>query len=344
MTILAWLGILLCISQAAMFSGLNLAFFTLGRLELRIRAAKNDIDALRVLALREDANFLLVTILWGNVAVNVLLAMLSGSVLTGVGAFVFSTMVITIFGEIVPQACFSRHALRFSSFFAPVIRAYQIILYPVAKPTALFLDRVLGPEAIRYYREQDVRDFLQLHMDATESDIERIEGQGALNFLDLDDLPLREEGEPLDPDSIVRLPFEAGRPVFPRIARRLDEPFLHAVHMSGKKWIVLVDESDTPRRVLDSDEFIRDALFGQDPFDPHRHCHHALTVRDGGRTIGDIISRLTVKPDHCQDDVVDIDVILVWDREKRIITGADVLGRLLRGIVRNPLGEECRTA
>jgi metal transporter CNNM len=30
--------------------------------------------------------------------------------------------------------------------------------------------------------------------------------------------------------------------------------------------------------------------------------------------------------------VIDNDLILVWDSQKRIITGADLLGRLLRGI------------
>jgi len=36
---------------------------------------------------------------------------------------------------------------------------------------------------------------------------------------------------------------------------------------------------------------------------------------------------------HGSDDVIDNDLILVWGHEKRIITGADLLGRLLRGIV-----------
>ena len=73
MSLLAWIGIGLCISQSAMLSGLNLAFITMSRLELRIEAANNNRYARRVLSLREDANFLLVTILWGNSAVNVFL-------------------------------------------------------------------------------------------------------------------------------------------------------------------------------------------------------------------------------------------------------------------------------
>jgi CBS domain containing-hemolysin-like protein len=48
----------------------------------------------------------LATILWGNVGINVLLTMLSDSVLTGLGAFLFSTIAITVIGEITPQAYF----------------------------------------------------------------------------------------------------------------------------------------------------------------------------------------------------------------------------------------------
>lgn len=339
MNVLTWLGILFCITQSAILSGLNLAIFTVSKLELRLEVAKGNRLAQRILAMREDANFLLVTILWGNVGVNVLLAMLSDSTLAGVAAFVFSTVIITIFGEIFPQAFFSRRALRFGALFAPVLRCYQILLYPVAKPTALLLDRLVGPEAITYFKERDIRELIKLHMESSQSDIEKVEGLGALNFLALDDLPLRVEGEPLDPASIVRLPFEGSRPVFPAIDVDTRDPFLQSIHVSGKKWIVLVDDADEPRLVMDSDEFIRDALFNTGRFNPYRHCHRPIIVRSDTLAMGDIITRLNVKPDHCQDDVVDHDVILVWDEHKRVITGADVLGRLLRGIVRNPLDE-----
>ena len=57
-----------------------------------------------VLDLREDPNRVLTTILWGNVGINVLLALLSNSVMAGVQAFLFSTIVITFLGEIIPQA------------------------------------------------------------------------------------------------------------------------------------------------------------------------------------------------------------------------------------------------
>ena len=130
-----WLGIVFCLSQSAMFSGLNLAFFGLSRLQLEVEAETNP-KAQRVLKMREDSNFLLTTILWGNVGINVLLTLLSSSVLAGVLAFLFSTVAITFLGEIIPQAYFSRNALKMASLLGPVLRVYQFILYPVAKPSA----------------------------------------------------------------------------------------------------------------------------------------------------------------------------------------------------------------
>lgn len=72
--VFTWLVIAFCLSQSATFSGLNLAVFSLSRLRLEGAAADGSTAAKRVLALRQDANFTLATILWGNVAVNVLLA------------------------------------------------------------------------------------------------------------------------------------------------------------------------------------------------------------------------------------------------------------------------------
>ena len=103
-SLLVWVGIALCLVQSAIFAGLNLAIFSVSRLRLEVQAATGERDAVRVLGLRKESNFVLVTVLWGNVSINVLITLLSNSVLAGVGAFVFSTFVITFLGEIIPQA------------------------------------------------------------------------------------------------------------------------------------------------------------------------------------------------------------------------------------------------
>jgi metal transporter CNNM len=59
-----------------------------------------------------------------------------------------------------------------------------------------------------------------------------------------------------------------------------------------------------------------------------------VIVTDPRTPLGDAISRMSVTPERLGGDVIDHDVILIWGDKKRIITGADLLGRLLRGIAR----------
>jgi hypothetical protein len=332
MELVVWLGILFCISQSAMFSGLNLAFFSISRLRLEVEASKENRHAARVLELRKDSNFLLTTILWGNVGINVLLTLLSNSVLAGVMAFLFSTVIITLLGEIVPQAYFSRHALKAASLLSPALRAYQIILFPVAKPSAFVLDLWLGQESIPLFRERDFKELLKVHTDASQSDIDRMEGRGALNFLALDDLRVVDEGEPVHPESVVSLPFQDGRPQFPAFEKSQSDPFLRQIHEASKKWLIVTDQDGEARLLMDSDSFLRGALFEERTFHPLAHCHRPIMISDPAVCLREVIPKLKVWPDRAGDDVIDEDVILLWGKTRRIITGADILGRLLRGI------------
>jgi metal transporter CNNM len=330
--VFTWVGILACLSQAAMFSGLNLALFSVSRLRLEVEAAAGNADARVLLELRRDSNFTLATVLWGNVSVNVLLTLLSDSVLTGVGAFVFSTVVITLFGEITPQAYFSRNALRIGAALAPVLRIYRVLLYPVARITGLGLDKWLGPEAIALFRERDFRALLDQHAEAAGGEVGRVEAAGALNFLDLDDVPVGREGRTLDPRSIIALPVEGGRPVLPPFERSPHDPFLRRIDASGKKWVVFTDPAGVPQLVLDAHHFLRDTLFDATVAGPEAYWHRPITVTDSRTRLGDVIPRLNVATDRPGYDVIDHDLILLWGKQKRIITGADLLGRLLRGI------------
>jgi len=327
-----WLGIAFCVSQSAMFSGLNLAFFSISKIRLHIEISHGNEAAEKVSALREDANFLLTTILWGNVGINVLLALLSNSVMTGVVAFLFSTIIITMFGEIIPQAYFSRHALRMASALAPVLRFYQLVLWPLARPSAKLLDLWLGREAVQFFRENEIEELLRMHIQDRDSEITHVEGKGALNFLAIDDLKVGEEGERIDPLSIIALDFDGNRPIFPAIDSSAEDPFLRRVYQSKKSWVILTDMRDNPRLVVDADGFISAALFEFDSFDPMEHCHRPMIVSNLDSTLGDVLSGLQVEAEHTEDDVIDKDIILIWGDDRRIITGADILGRLLRGI------------
>ena len=330
--LLTWIGIAFCITQSAIFSGLNLAIFSVSKLRLEVEAAGGNRNAALVLDLRKDSNLTLSTILWSNVTLNVLLTLLSDSVLAGVGAFIFSTFVITFFGELIPQAYFSRNALRMAAPLVPVLKVYQIILFPVAKPAAMILNWWLGPEGITFFRERDFRALIQRHVGAAGAEMGKLEAIGALNFLDLDDISVLDEGESVDPRSIVTLPTANERPVLPEFARSPDDPFLRQLDSSGKKWVIIVDTAGQPCLVLDAHHFLRDALFDEIAIDLAAYWHRPIIVSDASSRLGDVIGRMKVKPEHPEDDVIDNDLILVWGKQRRIITGADLLGRLLRGI------------
>jgi metal transporter CNNM len=326
-----WLGVIGCVTLSGLFAGLNLAIFSLSQLRLQVEADGGNKDAARVLDLRKNSNQILATVIWGNVGTNVLLTLLSDSVLAGLAAFFFSAVVITLFGEIVPQAYFSRNALRMTARFLPFLIFWRAVLFVLAKPTAVLLDWWLGVEGITYLRENDVRS-LVARAAASGGDIGKLEAIGVQNFLDLDDLKMSEEGEIIHSDSIISLPLESGRCRLPAFTASPDDPFLRKVHASGKKWVIVTDLAGEPAFVLDSHHFLRDALFGR-PNTARPACwHRPVLVRDPQTKLGDVIGSLRVTQERPDDDVIDDDLIVLWSTQKRIITGSDLLGRLLRGI------------
>ena len=332
-SIIVWIGIVFCLSQSAMFSGLNLAYFSISKLRLEVEKRRGSEQAATVLKLRGDANFLLTTILWGNVGINVLLTLLSNHVLFGVAAFLFSTIFITLLGEILPQAYFSRNALRLAGLLSPILRIYQFLLYPVAKPAALVLDTLLGKEGIPLYSESEIREFIALHIGNENSDIDKVEGIGALNFLKFDDLTVSQEGEHIDPLSIVEISLTEHGPRIPTFKAKAKDGFLQKIHASKKKWVILVDENNEPVYALDSDGFLRDVLLEGPSTEILHYCHRPIVIKDGKTSLEKAIPMLQISPTRGEDDVIDRDIIVLWGEEKKIITGADVLGRLLRGIV-----------
>lgn len=332
--LLTWLGIVLCLSQSAMFSGLNLAMLGMSRLRLEVESVGGNVAAKRILAMRQDANFLLTTILWGNVAINVLLTLLSDSVMAGVSAFLFSTVAITFFGEITPQAYFSRNAMRMGALLSPLLRMYQFLLYPVAKPSALALDLWLGKEGIQYFREHNLRNLIKQHIQADESDIDRIEGLGALNFLALDDLLTGQQGQPLDDRSIIALPCTGEGPVFPAYRPAASDTFLQQVAASGKKWVIIVDPEQHPRLVINANAFLRSVYISEKALDPLEFAHKPLIVREQDALLGQVLGKLKLQRKGNGTEIIDEDLILFWGEQARVITGADILARLLQGISR----------
>lgn len=328
-----WGGIIICILLSGIFSGLNIGLFGLARLRLESEADAGNIEAQNVLKIREDSNFLLTTLLWGNVSVNTLLALLTESVLSGVGAFFFSTFFITFLGEIIPQAWFSRNALKVGSALRPLVRVFQFILYPLAKPSALMLDKWLGREGLHFFSEETLKILLEKHIESSGTEIEKFEGIGALNFLKMDDLSITEEGEQVHPKSIFKLGLNLDLPQIPNLKDDNFPNFLNQVIDCPRKWAVFLNEEDFPVLVMNTDAYIK-SYYSNNLKSQFQHCHRPVVFESINAKVADIAFKLNVESEHLEDDVIDNDVVLLWSKEhKKIITGTDILGRLFRGIV-----------
>lgn len=179
------LAILLVLS--ALSSGLNLGVMSLGPHDLKRKAELGDTRAAKIYPIRKKGNLLLVTLLLNNVAVNAVIAIFLGSIADGVIAGIVSTLLITIFGEIIPQAVFSRYALAIGSRLVGVMRVIIFILYPFAAPMAYLLDKVLGEELPTLYSKHELKEVLMEHAENEKSEIKRDEtriAQGAFSFGD----------------------------------------------------------------------------------------------------------------------------------------------------------------
>jgi CBS domain containing-hemolysin-like protein len=53
-----------------------------------------------------------------------------------------------------------------------LLRIYQMILYPAAKPTSMNLDWWLGKEGIQYFSERDLCIVTRMHVEEDETEIE----------------------------------------------------------------------------------------------------------------------------------------------------------------------------
>jgi metal transporter CNNM len=170
---------------SALCSGLTLGYFSLNLHTLERRAKHGHKEALAIYPIRKRGNLLLTTLLLGNVAVNTALSVYLGSIVSGLVAGIIATSLIFLFGEIIPQAAFSRHALWFGSTFAPLTRILMIVMLPVTYPIAYLLDKLLGEEMPSLYSKNDLMQIVSDLEESEHSDLDADEERivhGALQF------------------------------------------------------------------------------------------------------------------------------------------------------------------
>ena len=134
-----WVTLVILVAFSAFFSASETAFSSLNQIRLKRRADDGDRTAARVLAMSEQYDKLLSTILIGNNIVNIAAASIGTIIFTKMlgaerGATV-STMVLTIvvliFGEVTPKSLAKEMPETIATAVAPVLSLLMLVLTPL---------------------------------------------------------------------------------------------------------------------------------------------------------------------------------------------------------------------
>ncbi|KAE9051585.1 hypothetical protein PR001_g1312 [Phytophthora rubi] len=188
-------ALVLLLALSAMFAGLGLGLMSLDLIGLEIVVAAGEDEqatekermnseaAKKVIPLRRNGNLLLTTLLLGNVAVNVLTSIITADLTSGLLGFIASTLLILIFGEIVPQALCSRYALVIGGKVVPFVRVLIALFYVFAKPVSMALDATLGEDIGTVFTRRQLAEIIDIH--EKQQMIDKDEGsiiRGAMTF------------------------------------------------------------------------------------------------------------------------------------------------------------------
>ncbi|XP_030319798.1 metal transporter CNNM4 [Calypte anna] len=194
-----WLQIILIaglLVLSGMFSGLNLGLMALDPMELRIvqncGTDKEKRYARKIEPIRRKGNYLLCSLLLGNVLVNTTLTILLDDLIgSGIGAVVASTIGIVIFGEIVPQALCSRHGLAVGANTIVVTKFFMLVTFPLSYPISKLLDCILGQEIGTVYNREKLVEMLKVtepYNDLVREELNMIQGALELRTKTVEDV------------------------------------------------------------------------------------------------------------------------------------------------------------
>ncbi|KAG8200082.1 hypothetical protein JTE90_001938 [Oedothorax gibbosus] len=154
---------------SGLFSGLNLGLMALECTELKIlEKCGNESEkkhAKKIYPVRKKSNYLLCSLLLGNVLVNNSLTLLLDEITSGVVAIILSTFVIVIIGEIIPQALCSRHGLAIGAKTLCITKIFMVLTFPLSYPISRLLDVLLGEEIRTVYNRKRLMEFIRLTKD-----------------------------------------------------------------------------------------------------------------------------------------------------------------------------------
>ena len=141
---------LLLVLFSAFFSSAETAFLTVSRIKLTHRAKKKDKKAMLLTRILEKPEEFLSTILIGNNLANIAAAAIATYLFTQffkrshsaqlLGATIFTTVILLVFGEVTPKSYGYRHAEKLSYLYIFPIKFFNILFFPLVKGLALLVN------------------------------------------------------------------------------------------------------------------------------------------------------------------------------------------------------------
>jgi CBS domain containing-hemolysin-like protein len=183
--VIVFLEVVALVGFSAVCSGMNIGIVSLSEAELKRKASLGDAAARRVLPFRKNLHLTLAGILLSNVAAISGTSLVLDNRYNGLVAEIAATLLIVIFGEVMPQAFFAHHALSFLSKLAWLLRLMVVVTYPVSKPLQLLLDKLFGKEPSHLQSRRELGLVIAEHATSedTELDDDEIEiMRGALQL------------------------------------------------------------------------------------------------------------------------------------------------------------------
>lgn len=185
---------------SAVTSGLNLGLMSLDMNELAVISSCGDQRersyARTIAPLRKRGNYLLCSLLLGNVMVNSTLTVVIEEMTSGFVAIIAATLAIVVLGEIVPQAMCARQGLAIGAKTIYLTYLFMIITFPLSYPISRLLDHFLGEEKGNVYDRERLMEFIKItghHTQLEADEVAIISGALKLKKIKVDQIMTRIE-------------------------------------------------------------------------------------------------------------------------------------------------------
>lgn len=165
----------LFVGISAICSGLNVALMSLNIDDINRKRKLGNPRAIKVYKYRKNTHLSLAAILLTNVAAVSATSLFLESILFGLAAGLITTLLMVIFGEILPQALFNRNALKYVATFTPLLKFMIVVTYPVSKPLQLLLDKLFDQPKSYLHSRQELGIMISEHMGHQESELDEDE-------------------------------------------------------------------------------------------------------------------------------------------------------------------------